>query len=104
MSPEGRVLQLAWKTADGNAHSKPVRFDYSVNPNGPWSQMSDWRADTGRFDWQVPARAPARVFVRMLVRDSAGNIGQIAYPDPVVIDVSRPRARITNVKVALPRQ
>ena len=104
MNENGRTLDLDWKTADGNAHRQPVRLEYSAGPTGPWVPMDNWAADSGHLSWAVPRNVPSRIHVRMLVRDAAGNIGQIAYPQPVLVDVSRPRARITNVKISRPRQ
>ncbi|MFK7818385.1 MAG: hypothetical protein AB8G99_06690, partial [Planctomycetaceae bacterium] len=104
MSEDGRTLGLNWKTADSNSHRQPVRIEYSASPNGPWVPMANWGTDSGHLSWPVPRDVPTRIHVRMLVRDAAGNIGQIAYPEPVLVDMSRPRARITNVKISRPRQ
>ncbi len=98
MSPDGQTLQLRWRMADPHLHSEPVRLEYSSAADGPWLPMQDWMSDAGSFDWAVPEGTPARIHVRMLVRDSAGNVGQVLYPQPVLVDVSRPRARITSVR------
>ena len=104
MSDDGRTMTVNWKTADGNAHARPVRMEYAETPAGPWTPMSDWLQDSGEMKWSVPKALPSRVHVRMVVRDAADNMGQIVYPQAVLVDMSRPRARITNVKISRIRE
>jgi hypothetical protein len=104
MSDDGRTMTVNWKTADGNAHQRPVRMEYAETPAGPWTPMGDWQQDSGEMKWSVAKGVPSRIHVRMLVRDAADNMGQIVYPQSVLVDMSRPRARITNVKISRPRQ
>ena len=104
MSEDGRTLVVKWKTSDANAHTEPVRIEYSPSQEGPWSPMKAWMADSGEVRWDVPHGTPSRVYIRMLLRDAADNVGQILYPDQVLVDMSRPRARITNVKISQPRR
>ena len=66
--------------------------------------MGDWQQDSGEMKWSVPKGIPSSIHVRMLVRDAADNLGQIVYPQSVLVDMSRPRARITNVKISRTRQ
>lgn len=104
MSDDGRTMTVNWKTADGNAHERPVRMEYADTPVGPWTPMGDWQQDSGEMKWSVPKGIPSSIHVRMLVRDAADNLGQIVYPQSVLVDMSRPRARITNVKISRTRQ
>lgn len=77
-----------------------VRVEYAVHLDGPWQSAGDWQANDGSAEWQLVQGLPGRIFVRLLARDRAGNIGRLSYPHPVIIDLARPRARIVSVGVA----
>ncbi len=100
MSDDGRTLLVRWVAEDPNPHDRPIRIEYSQTKAGPWTPMTDWQDNTGKLDWQVSRNVPTQVYIRMLVRDAAGNAGQLVYPQPVLVDMSRPRARITSIKVS----
>ncbi len=41
--------------------------------------------NTGRYTWTPDDRVPSSVYLRLEVRDEAGNIGTYDTPDPVAI-------------------
>jgi hypothetical protein len=96
--PQANKLQLRWTTAEAHPAEAAVALFYAGSPEGPWETISNWRADTGEFVWTVAPGAPTQIFFRIVVRDSAGNMTQQQTPRPVVIDLSRPTARIVDVE------
>jgi len=46
----------------------------------------------------VNANVPPRLFVRLVVRDSAGNLAKVDTPQPVLVDLAKPTARIVDVE------
>ena len=54
--------------------------------------------NTGRYAWSIDGRTPPRIYLRLEVRDEAGNIGVHETAEPVVIDQSHPTARIREVR------
>jgi hypothetical protein len=91
-------LQLRWQIADENPADRPVALYYSANAHGPWEPISGWQEDGGSFLWTVGPSVPTRLYIRLAARDAAGNITQIDTPQPVVVDLSRPSARIVDIE------
>ncbi|HEX4608749.1 MAG TPA: hypothetical protein VH092_11150, partial [Urbifossiella sp.] len=54
-------------------------------------------ANTGRYAWRVPAGLPPRVYLKVTARDAAGNATEQVTREPLLIDLTKPRARITGV-------
>ncbi len=91
-------LRIRWNVREANPADKSVSLSYAGELNGRWIPVTDWIADRGEFDWQVPPNAPPRLHLRLTVRDAAGNVSQVRTEQPVVVDLTRPTARIVNVK------
>jgi hypothetical protein len=84
-------LLLTWKAEDRNLAPNPVSMEWSATPNGPWTFIGDPQLpNTGRYSWQVPNNTPAKVFLRLSVRDVAGNTAVAQTEQPVLIDLFRP--------------
>jgi len=91
-----RIL-ITWQADDQRLADNPIAISYSTTPGGPWTQITDWRENTGEFIWTVNAEIPPRLYVRIVARDAAGNIAKVDTPQPVLVDISKPTARIVNV-------
>lgn len=91
-----RVL-ITWQVADQKLHDRPIALSYSATPNGPWEPIADWQPNTGHYIWSMGPGVPARLFVRVIARDSAGNMARVDTPQPVLVDLSKPTARIVDV-------
>jgi hypothetical protein len=88
---------IRWKASDVGGSIQGVAIYYSDSPSGQWKTVTDWTADTGRFLWKTPAEVPARVYLRVVVKDDAGNMGVAQTPQPIVVEATKPSATITNV-------
>ncbi len=93
-------LLIRWKVVEEHPAEKPVSLYYAANPNGPWEPISGWKDDlNGSFEWTVGAGVPSEFYVRVMVRDVAGNVGKAETQLPIVVDLQRPTARIVDVEV-----
>ncbi|QDT37972.1 hypothetical protein [Stratiformator vulcanicus] len=92
----GRVL-LRWTVDDPNPTQKCVSLAYSASPEGPWEPITPWMEDRGGYLWELGTGLPERVFVRLNARDRAGNVTRVVTPEPLTIDLSRPKATILKV-------
>jgi hypothetical protein len=92
-------IQIRWRLADAYPTDKSISLYYAPTAQGPWELISGWRQDTGSFAWTVGAGAPSQFYVRVMGRDAAGNIAKAETPQPIVVDLSRPSARIVDVEV-----
>jgi RNA polymerase sigma factor (sigma-70 family) len=77
------TVHLTWTAKDANLEDKPVRLlEWSDRKDGPWSSpiVSGPLPNTGNFTWELPDRMPSDFYVRIHVRDKAGNDGYaVAY-------------------------
>jgi hypothetical protein len=92
-----RIL-ITWKAADQKMADRPIALSYAANPNGPWQQISDWLPNTGQYIWNVGQGIPPRLYVRVVARDAAGNLARVDTPQPVLVDLAKPTARIVDVE------
>jgi hypothetical protein len=92
-------LVLTWKASDRNLAPNPISLEWSPRPDGPWTFIGDAKlANSGRFLWQVPEDTPPKVYLRLSVRDMAGNVGIAATPQPVLIDLTTPEVGSVRVR------
>jgi hypothetical protein len=85
------TLTLTWKAVDRNLATNPVCLEWSPSPNGPWTFIGDSQLpNTGRYSWVLPEKMPAQVYLRLTVRDTAGNVAVAQTKQPVLIDLYQP--------------
>jgi hypothetical protein len=90
------TVVLSWKASDKNLAANPVSLEYATNKEGPWESVGEHELpNTGRYTWQVPESMPPSVYLRLTVRDTAGNKAVAVTGEPVLIDLSVPE--ITNI-------
>lgn len=93
-----KQLQLRWRISDSHPADQPVALFYAASLSGPWETISSWKADTGEHVWTVTPGVPSQVYFRIIARDAAGNLTQEQTPRPVIVDLSRPSARIVDIE------
>lgn len=95
---EAGQLIIAWQAEDRMLASRPVSLAFATHPNGPWQPIASGLENTGRYAWPLDNRTPAKFYLRLEVRDEAGNVGVYDTPEPVVVDQSRPKVRVRDVR------
>jgi hypothetical protein len=89
---------LRWMAEDPQLGPTPILLEYAVEKSGPWQKIGDWQANSGRYIWSIESGMPGKVFVRLTVKDRAGNVAHVTAPDQLVIDFTRPTAHIIDVE------
>jgi hypothetical protein len=97
------ALVVSWSARDANLTDKPITLEWAERRDGRWESIGGELPNTGSFIWKVPGTVPPRVFLRLTVRDSAGNVGVAETPEPVTVDLNEPEARIVRPRVSTPR-
>ncbi len=91
-------LVINWEANDDLLAVRPIELSYSTRPDGPWTTIEKGLRNIGSYTWCVQPDAPDRVYLRLSVRDEAGNekVDQTSY----AIDISNlyPRGRIQSVE------
>jgi hypothetical protein len=80
-------LILRWLAEDANLDSQPVSLFYSSRPAGPWSVIATSLHDTGYYAWRIERHVPERCYLRLEVRDKAGNLGAYQTIEPIAIEI-----------------
>jgi hypothetical protein len=92
-------LVLSWKADDKNLAANPISLEWAARPDGPWSFIGEPQLpNTGRYNWLVPDSLPPKVFLRLTVRDTAGNTAVAQTHEPVLVDLSVPE--VQGVKIS----
>ncbi len=94
------TVVIRWEAEDALLAARPISLFFSPQPNGPWSPIGMDLEDSGEHVWRPDAQLPERVYVRLEVRDRAGNLQAIDTPQPTSLRALRPRGRIREVHSA----
>ena len=107
-SPDALVLQ--WEATDKNFGDDPITLEWCETAGGPWRPVAAAVSElpgglvtakrlpnTGRFSWRVPAGLPPRVFLKVTAKDAAGNTTEQVTREPILVDLTKPRAKITSI-------
>jgi hypothetical protein len=97
---EADQLVLRWQAEDDHLAARPVSLFYSSRPTGPWSAIAANLANTGSYTWRFERHVPRRCFVRLEVRDDAGNLGAFQTIEPILIDQPEPNAKLRSSEPA----
>jgi len=69
-----RILQIRWTAVDANFPARPIQIDFQCPIGGSWRQISpDPMANTGRFDWRIPADMDGSLALRLTATDRGGS-------------------------------
>lgn len=114
------TLVIQWKATDKNFGDDPITLEWSDAPTGPWKPVASAGTDpviqataintpvarrlanTGQYSWRIPAGVPARVYLKASARDAAGNVKEVVTREPILVDLTKPRAKISGITPPVP--
>ena len=70
----GSEVKIEWRAQDTLLADTPISLSYSDRPNGPWSTIVQSVPNTGVYQCRTDRRLPQSLYLRMEVRDMAGNV------------------------------
>jgi hypothetical protein len=93
------ILVITWNARDNiQLTPNPISLGWAENSNGPWNPIGPVAmANTGRYDWQLPENLPHQVYMRLIARDTAGNLGEATTPSAVLVDLQKPRGILKGI-------
>ena len=91
-------LQIRWTADDSNLEDRPVSLYYGSYADGPWSAIATQIPNVGSYSWRMERHLPERFFVRLEVRDQAGNVAVRQTPTPITINRSQPTGTLRGVR------
>jgi hypothetical protein len=108
--PTGRLLQAAygrgehagqldirWEADDEHLGSRPISIAFSENPDGPFTTLAAGLPNTGQYFWTIEPQTPRSLYLRLEVRDEAGNLKVDQTAEPVNLEGLSPKGRIRGV-------
>jgi hypothetical protein len=95
---EAGKLIISWQADDQWLAARPISLFISDTAKGQWTPIATGMENTGRYAWPIDGRLPPKIYLRLEVRDEAGNVAMHETSEPVVIDQSHPVARIRGIR------
>ena len=97
------TLQLYWRAEDKNLGDTPIELYFGQSRDGPWQLIGKGLKNLGQYRWTPPQEAGAQAYLRLMVRDKAGNTAFSETVQPVPLDdLSRPKVRLIGISTAPP--
>jgi hypothetical protein len=98
VTDDGPAVHVGWAAQDHNLGSTPAELAYAISRQGPWVPIAKNLKGEGVFRWVPPMDIGTQAFLRLTVRDLAGNVTITETTQPIALDdLSRPRARIAGI-------
>lgn len=100
VGPDAGTVTIRWTATDANLAAEPVAIAHGPGADGPWSPVVAAVKNEGQYRWAVPPGTAAAAFVRLEVRDRAGNVTRVVTPQAVMLEVPKPKIRVIGVNPA----
>jgi hypothetical protein len=91
-------LLLHWRAADDNLEPRPISLFYSSRPAGPWSAIATNLENSGAYPWRVERHVPARFYLRLEARDTAGNLAAFQTREPIEFSPLAPGGQLLDAE------
>lgn len=95
---QANTLLLSWRATDRNLSENPIVLEWSEQLDGTWNAIGGGPLpNSGQYAWHLPTQVPSNVYLRLTVRDRAGNEARAQTAKPVLIDLSVPQTKIIGL-------
>ncbi|MCH2114209.1 MAG: hypothetical protein MK171_04780 [Pirellulales bacterium] len=91
-------LVVKWRATDTNLETRPIGLFFSSSPVGSWSTIATGLENSGEYSWRIERHMPARFYLRIEVRDIAGNMATLQSDSPISLPRSQPTGKLRNVR------
>src|SRR5262249_37068131 len=91
-------LVVRWEASDDVPDARPISLSYATSLRGPLTRIAAGLENTGNYLWRLERGVPQRLFLRLEVRDEAGNLSVFETPEAIGIDRQRPQGHIRGIR------
>jgi hypothetical protein len=92
--PAAGKLDIRWEASDANLTERPITLSISDRPDGPFTPIAAGLPNSGQYYWEFDPRSPRLIFLRLEIRDEAGNVAIDQLTEPIKVEGLEPRGRI----------
>jgi hypothetical protein len=102
------TVQIHWTAKDKNLGPRPITLSYAEQSEGPWTTIVAGMENSGQYEWQPPAAAPHRLFLRVEAADMPGNVAAVQTANALRLDTAvtvaapAPTAEVMHKPVPVP--
>ena len=89
-------LDIRWEASDANLGSRPITLSLGERADGPFAPLAAGLPNSGQYLWEFDPRSPRQIYLRLEVRDEAGNIAIDQLNEPIKVEGLEPKGRIRN--------
>jgi len=93
-------LDIRWQADDAHLGSRPITLLVGERPDGPFTVIAAGLPNTGQYWWDPQPRLPRQLFLRLEVRDEAGNVAIDQLTEPIRVEGLEPKGRIRGLSPA----
>jgi hypothetical protein len=93
-------LDIRWHAEDSNLGGRGVTLAIGDRPDGPFTVIAAGLPNTGQYYWEYDPRSPRQIFLRLEVRDDAGNIAIDQLTEPIKVEGLQPKGQIRGFNPA----
>src|SRR5262249_37618760 len=93
------MLFLMWKAQDKNLTATPITLKWADKPGGEWKVIAENLPNTGKHPWIMHEGLPYQVYLKMEIRDLAGNVSVAESEEPVIIDLQEPVVKVGEIVI-----
>ena len=93
-------LDIRWQADDSNLGGRPVTLSIGDRPDGRFTPIATGLPNTGEYFWEYDPRSPRQIFLRLEVRDDAGNVAIDQLTEPIKVEGLEPKGQIRGFRPA----
>jgi hypothetical protein len=82
------TVEIHWSAKDKNLGPRPITLSYGEQAEGPWTPIAAGVENSGMYEWQPPATAPHRLYLRVEAVDMPGNAAFAQTANPLRLDAT----------------
>ncbi len=91
-------LDIRWEVVDESIGDRAITLLFSDQPAGPWTTIAAGLPNTKQYYWSVDPNTPRQIYLRLEVRDEAGNTAEHQLVEPISTTGLVPKAFIRSVR------
>jgi hypothetical protein len=91
-------LVIGYEASDENLMKRPVSLAFSDSVEGPWTTIAAGLRNDGMYVWPADPNMPRQIYLRIDVKDQAGNVGTYILEQAIETQGLAPRARIRGFR------